>query len=442
MATPRRRTIGLGENICIALLLVLLFGQLTTLGANTSFLSAAAALADVLVALLVLGVLRPPDHLWFGLAPVLLPLLLALGWAGLPEVAGPLFGPPPVRPIPEVFPLEWAKLLGVLACLVSGIALGARPLVTRRFVNGFIVVGLLWTLFALILRQIDPLHVWGQSKGLAGGRFTATLLNANSAGCVFGAIAVIATGRLQLAIGHSLSRGWTGRVAAILAICAMTATVTLAACALTGSRASLLLSVFAVTAVLARQAGQLRRGGGMGVVSGVVMLGLVAAGIALVVGMPIRQRFLLIMGDADDRLTAMDHFATLAARSPWFGYGLGSFHTVNARYLTPDNAGLLWDFGAAHSSPVNAALEAGTPFVGLVMLSILAALWRIASARRLDVADPLMFAQFAAVSLVFFCSLADIELSVPAVAAMTAILSGLVLGRVERAIWSGKAAAG
>jgi O-antigen ligase len=425
----------MAEKASSLLLVALIFVQLITLGANTSLLSAIAALADVLVALIILLLLRLPDAVWKGLASVLFPLALALCWAGLPEIAGPQLLVAP-NLVPELFALEWEKLLGIFACLLSGIILGARPLVTRWFVDCFLAGGFAWTLLALLLRQADPWHVWGHTKGLLEGRFTATLLNTNAAGCAFGVIAIVATGRLQIAIGRLSARGWSESVAASVAACGTVVVVALAACALTQSRASLILTVLAMAIILFRWARPLRRRGALGRGAWIAALVLPLLGIALLFGTQVWERFGSIGGDATDRLVAMLHFGGIAVQSPWFGYGLGSFSTVNARHLDPRTVGLLWNFGAAHSAPIHAALEAGIPFTALIVLAIAIALRRMASIRHLDVADPLMLANFAAVALVFVASLVDIEFSIPALASLTAVLSGLVLGRAERAIAS------
>ncbi|WP_165911528.1 O-antigen ligase family protein [Sphingomonas sp. PP-CC-3A-396] len=405
---------------------MLVFAQLVDLGANTTLFSAISAVADVMVAIIVVILLRPDPVLWRSLASVIVPIIAALLWASIPSFG---HGPTPISAT-----VGLANLAGAFACLVAGFAIGARMGLTRRFIDVIVVLGLAYIILSLGLRQEDPLHVWGYDKGLAQQRFTGTLLNPNAAACTFGVIAVLAVGRLQVAVRQSTGRGWPIPLLAMAMICVLTIALGLAACALTGSRASLVSSIVAVVALFAIPARRrLRSRGRVRRVIMAVAIALICAGFFAFLQAPVAGRFETFSIDAADRWMALTHHLALANRAPWFGYGLGSFPTVNAAHLTPANVDILWNFGAVHNIVVQTAFEAGWPFPCLMAVAVIAGIRILVRARKLDSADPLMLAQTFAVTLVFACACVDITLSIPALVALTAVLSGTVLGRADRA---------
>lgn len=426
MHVPRRRRVDHGSHIAIGLLTTLVFAQLIGLGANTTFLAALAAVADVIIAIVVVILLRPDPILWQSLASVIAPIIAALGWASISTFWR---GPSTIDAC-----VGWANLAGALACLVAGLAIGAKMGLTRRFVDIVVILGLGYIILSLGLRQEDPFHVWGYDKGLAQLRFTGTLLNPNAAACTFGVITILAVGRLQVAVRQSASHGWPIPLLGMMMVCILTIALGFGTCALTGSRASLVGSIVAVAALLAIPSRRrLRSRGRVRYVMALVAIALIGAGSVAFVQTPVAERFGTFSIDAADRWMALTHHLALADRVPWFGYGLGSFQRVNTAHLTPTNVDILWNFGAVHNILVQTALEAGWVFTGFMILAVIFALRILLRARKLDTADPLMLAQALAVTLVFACASVDITLSIPALVALTAMIAGTVLGRADRA---------
>jgi O-antigen ligase len=385
-----------------------------------------AAVADVFVAILVILLLRPDCTSWRPLWAVLCPIVAALAWAGLPLA---LRGPATIDAT-----IGWANLGGAFACLFAGLAIGARAGLTRRFIDIFIVCGLGYTLFSLVLRQHDANHVWGYGKGLAELRFTGTFLNPNAAACAFSVIAVLATGRLQLAVRQSASHGWSLPIVSVTMVSGLAAALSLSACALTGSRAGLASGVIAIVLLLVLPIGRrLRSGARRQPVLLLASAALIGAGVLAFANAPAAERLGTISADASDRWMALTHHLALANRAPWFGYGMGSFQAINTAHLTRETVDVLWNFGAAHNIIAQTALEAGWPFPLLMILAVLAGLRIVVRTRGLEEADPLMLAQALAVMVVFACASVDIALSVPALRATAAILAGTVLGRAVRA---------
>jgi O-antigen ligase len=361
---------------------------------------------------------------------------LALIWASLPAlVGGPAHLPMQAWPVPDAFPLELAKLIGMFACLLTGAALGSRPGVTRHLFDVFVVMAIAYLTLTLVMRQIDPFTVFGHDKGLQRIRFTGTLFSANAAACIFAVIAIMAFGRAQLAWRNAIAGAWQTGPSVLLAVSGLTVLMALGACALTRSRVSLVLALIAATIMLLRQHRRtlLPRAGQR--TARWVLLATILAALAVVIllALPTIGRFETLSGDVSDRLFGMQHFLAMADRSPWFGYGLGSFPALNVATLQDRDVDILWNLGAAHNAPIQAALEAGWPFLLLITAGIVIAVMKTVQARRMETPDPLMMAQLLAVALIFACSLADIALNVPAVCALAAFLSGTALGRIERA---------
>jgi hypothetical protein len=99
---------------------------------------------------------------------------------------------------------------------------------------------------------------------------------------------------------------------------------------------------------------------------------------------------------------------------------------------------MIWDFGAAHVAVLQAALEGGLPFAGLLCAAVVMlaapALRAPESGRTRGV-----LAQGAAAAslLALLCSFGDIALNVPAVAAFAALLLGAVWSNAVSADQSG-----
>lgn len=419
VTAPVRRLQG---TAAMLLPVALIAAQLIALGANGGVLGAGAALADLLAAALLLALVPAPPALWRRALPVLLPILAALLWAlaGGAAAAVPQSG----------LALGLALLLGPVALGLSGLVLGAQPGGARRAVRLIAAAGALWLVIGFALYAADPWRVWGVDKGLRGTRFSATLLSPNSAGCVMALLALLAMALLLQALGAAAGRYWMrprwGQMAAALALLLLAS----AGIALTHSRGALLMLLAGGALLLASEARYLRRlgEGAWPIALGLFLaLPLVALGVTAVAGRTL-SKLAAAGDDLGRRFEALHHFGAISLEAPWFGHGFGQFDTLNARHLTPEAARTFQNFGAAHSAPIHAALEAGWPFALLLSLAMIAALWRVLAAwRRMR---PSLYARAALLGVAgtIGCALGDIALNVPAVAALTAFLGGITLG--------------
>lgn len=395
--------------------IALIFAQLALLGADSGFLAAWAAVADLLALAGLAAVCRPGRAVFRAVAPALVLGLAAAGW-GLAVRTSSI--------APMRAPLEAGKLLALMALLVCGVLIGVSRARAALFcalttaAGGFYTIGSAW------LYEADPFRVLGVVKVTHAWRFTGALLNANVAGVVFGMLCLVALGWTQ-----DLLRQRRPASARPLRIAggAGTALIALVACGFTGSRmafgGAMLLGAGLCLAGLARARAPVR--GDRLPAAGVA--GLIALAGALGVG-PVLLREDSPADSLAGRLRAIHRFAALALQRPVTGWGLGAFDQVNQSTLTSTSAADMYDFGAAHSAPVQAFLEGGAPYLACLAAAGLLVGWRIAAQWR-RMAEGWAQGLAAAVALALLCSLDDIDLNVPAVAGLAALLLGVLWGR-------------
>jgi O-antigen ligase len=430
------RSTAVEISACGALAL-LLYLQILALGSNEALLAALAAFANIALALGLTLLLHPEDVFWRHSAPVWLLLGLALCWAALPGSAiaanllPGLAAMRALRPAPDLLHLELVKLIGVMACALSGALIGYRRRLMTRTVEWIILLGLFYLLLAFALRQTEPDEVWGFAKGLHAFRFTGTLRNANAAGCIFGLIALLALGRMQTAMRNGFARGWHSRQGIICGTAALVALLAVTATALTGSRTSLVLTAIAFAFLIIAEAIRVARIGAaqtkwiLLVLGGMLGFGTVAL---LSFGMPAMERFARLGRDQRLREEGWRLYADLAKESPWFGHGLGSFSELNLAGLRPDNVEALWNFRSAHNALLQMQIEGGLVFTLALVAAV--AMMATASIRTFQrrAVDPVVLASIAAMGLIFGCAMVDIALNVPAIAALASSLGGLIWG--------------
>ena len=426
-AAPGRRAAGgrrrggvLARTAAAAAAALAVMAPVIALGANTDVLAAAAALGQIALALPLLLILAPslPAGFWRRAAPVGGLFLLALGWAAAGWRLG---GPPgPRHPAPDAAPLEIVKLAGAGAMALIGALVGADPRRRRRFAETLALLALVWTLAAVWMRQVDPEHVFGLQRAPPSLRFSGTLLNVNAAGCVFGMLALIGLGLAQARLGERVARSGRALLRAAMPVAALGATAS--ACALTASRTAVACTAALGLVLLAAGAARRLRGW---TVALALALGLGMVAFSGAVGV----RMLSVGADAGGRAWLLGHYAGVAAGAPLTGYGLGSFRAINTAGAAADQAVRVWDFGAAHDAPLQAAIEGGWPWLALLAATAAAMLWQSRPAAwAVGARGALRRSFLAAGALALLCSLVDIALNVPAVCAFACTLLGLNWG--------------
>ncbi len=161
------------------LLASLLTAEQLAFGANGPLLALLAAAGQMAVAMAVLILLAPPAAFWRAAAPVLILALATIGWVALHALPGHAVAPDLVAP-------GVVRGIGLFALLLASAWIGYRRGLMRIAIGWIVLIGLIQIATGLILRGIDPGHVWGVDKGILVDRFTGTSLNANATGCLFG----------------------------------------------------------------------------------------------------------------------------------------------------------------------------------------------------------------------------------------------------------------
>lgn len=422
-----------------AILALVIFAQILWLGADSALLAVAAAELNLLAALLAVVLLAPPGVLWARSWPVYLLLATALGWAAFPQwIAGdPFFAALAVapRPAPDLLPTMVTRYMGVMGVITAAAVIGFRRGMMRASVDYLLIFAAFAIVVGLGMRQWDPLHVWGFDKGILAKRYTGTLLNANASAAIFGMLTVLSIGRWRAnRLEHAgRRRQSSSRRALIEALLLVLAIAALGSCILTGSRTAVSLTLGALAAFflldLLASNGRSRH----------LWIGTAALGLGLFLIMALAGEVLLnrvhyLQADAVDRLQIWSHYWQLVRQSPWQGYGLGSFSTVNLQSLAdPAEARAFWYINDAHNVVLQMLLEGGWPYFALIAFGVMLILTSIHRASSNEGSDPLARSMLLALLLVFGCSLTDIALSVPAVVSLSAALLGLLWGRSLRA---------
>jgi hypothetical protein len=417
-------------------LLLVVFGALTALGANDSFPSTLSALANLLVCGLLLWTVRDearhiprPWKVSGGLFLLALSIpLVRLGLGAPPAAAQPLAALAHAHGgslMPDQTLVEIAKLLG-LAGLVVALAFAATNIQRTVTVMQLLQAGaVVYTLIALSLYQADPTLILGGEKSAQLDRFTGTLLNANAAGVVFGLFAILGAGllRRQLSLLGDLHPMMRRTRYGELILQVIVILLFVGACALTRSRISLgglaiALAFLSLGAIPRRFFRNVRIGPQ-------IDFAVMAAAAALVV---LLGGSAFLRGDfaqnLQGRVDGFGYILRLTLEAPW-GFGLGSFREAFDHQLPAASAAEIWNYGAAHNSLLQAAIEGGWIFAGLlaasvgalVLPAVLAAAPRGGRSLKLCLAVGLM--------LLGVISLTDIVLNVPAAATLGACLLGL-----------------
>jgi O-antigen ligase len=318
------------------------------------------------------------------------------------------------------------KLAGLACCFITGVMVCSSERRSRLFVRGLLVAGGLYGLWSLVAHAISPNTVLGVPNDMHGGRLTGSLFSANAAGTLFGLLLVVAIAQflaeVQRGSARPLSLAWRSMLpstaAALFAVCL----------ALSTSRGAFGATVcgLLVLMIWTRFARNWRADKARNIFISVGYLAL--AGVLLVVGNVAVDRYATALQDWETQRTVIytTHWSAFLA-SPWFGYGLGSFDSVNKLLMTSENYAQLWNVRAAHNLYLQWFEEAGLAGA-LPMFAatgwVLFVIGRGAVRRRSNRSKVILRGLFAASVVVLVHSWSDFAVQVPAIAALWALLLG------------------
>ncbi len=254
--------------------------------------------------------------------------------------------------------LNVVNLLGLFCLYVSARVIGASQTRGRRLL--FCLLG------AMAIYAAGALAQYVSVRGAV--RMRATLLGPNSAATVFAATLVMAVAALAARLrrgGARMLRQGDPRAVSLASLSAL-----LLVCLLmTASRGGLVAAVFGVGLFVAWELFS-GRGATRKAAVFYALVALLVAGVLVFNGAGlVFERFGMAQQNLDVRaqIVAPHWRAFLAA--PWFGYGLGSFPTVNQLVVTQDSLPALYNVRAVHNLYVQWLEEAGV--VGAALMAAL-----------------------------------------------------------------------
>ena len=435
---PRRRTrrLATSEKVAALSLLILVFAAVVAFGASDVV---TAAVFSGLYALYLLGLLSVCD--WarrdlgrlpgLGLQAGLFALLMAAVLWGLTP-----WGPDGPHPV-------WAYLPGAVGSLTidrSALLLNALQLlglaclfVSARIVGASEARGL-WFLKAAVaaLGFYAAMALADHVGARRSARLAATLLSPNSAATTFGAGMLLAVAaavnRFRRYSGTTLLRRGDPEAIIWLGLVALLATVLCLTASRAGVAASLLGLVLLIVWNIFAQRQTVRGAAGMAALAAVLLV----AAIALRSADPLADRFNLVSRDIETRSMIFAPHWQAFLSTPWSGFGLGAFPTVNQLVIDQTSLPALYNVRAAHNLYLQ-WLEEGGVVGAAAMLAVFGSL--IWPALRGGFNDNTMGvwarATVCAAVVVLGHGMTDFALQAPAVQALCALVLGVVGGTVR-----------
>jgi O-antigen ligase len=448
----RTRKLQGSEGVAIGALVALVMAEIAAFGASDVAVAAVFGALQALFLLVLLATCgwarRVPTILtspWPGL--LFLAVLIGAAWPLTPFGPG---GPHPVWAYigqsggsitvdRSALILNLLRLIG-LACLFNAAwIIGASE--TRRR-------ALIWWLL-LALGVFAALALVDNVTLRRGGRLAATLLSPNSAATLMGIGLVFALAFFSQAIQRAGGTLRLERLGLDASLALGAAGVFAVALTMTASRAGLFSSVIALAVLLTWQVlAQGRKVRVMAIIGGAAAL-LVVVGVAMRSADLAAARLENLGNDMASRQIIFDAHWQAFLGSPWFGFGLGSFPTVNQLITTSETLNVLYDVRATHNLYLQWLEEGGIIAAALMAVWMLAALWRAAQeGLKSGTSGAMARATIAASLLVLLHGLSDFAAQVPALQALFAVGLGAVTavppsGRAPATIkWGGFAFAG
>lgn len=340
--------------------------------------------------------------------------------------------------------VELVKLVGLAAFCVAGYGVASDEAEGETLFTWIFALGGLYALWAAVVFFQAPHFVLGLEKQMHVERLTGSFLSANTAGSFFGALACALAVRLFRRIGRKLGSprsrqaaddmarwGAELRDAALLAVIWIALLLTVSRAALVVSLA--VVGLFALIELLRYARRRHLNTRALAIAAGAVVLAFVVL-LAGSLSSQLQGQFGRLGADAISRTAIFDEYVPTLSAVPLTGYGLGTFPTLNAERLTPENFDLLWSLGAAHNLVLQWWLEAGP--LGLGLAALLTLLIAGCLIQRMSVGRVGRWRAGAALAVTLVLLLhngVDYSLEVQSVAAFWALMLGLGLAERRRA---------
>lgn len=321
----------------------------------------------------------------------------------------------------EAFFALGAPLANILAILV-GLVVGVDARRARQIMLVIALSGSFYAAYGVLSFLIEPTMILWRDKTAYLSSVTGTFINRNTAAAYFGSCAVIWMLLILTDVRRhlpgrrfrwsNLSRDLAKIPQALIALKFAALLICVMAMFMTGSRAGVavsLLSMIFVFVVFLRKDLPPRTGVWMALAAAA----LVALVLLELLGGRVVSRFDSQGLTDSGRLEGWKSSLRIIADNPWFGTGMGTFQSAFPPFRSP-NISMRGTWNAAHSTPLEVALEAGIPMTLLlsagwaVMLTVLA---RGVFSRKRDASIPLAAIGIALLALLH--SSLDFTLQIP-----------------------------
>jgi O-antigen ligase len=429
-------------------IVALLYAEHLLFGANRGDLSLLFAVIHLLAlaGLIAFTRGREPQTPAMWLPAIPLGVVFAIGLVSTlplgPPLAHPLWAYAPgtrgtISLDPAATRLELVKLAGLAALFVLGAGFGARRETAERLAAYVGYAGILycaWSFFAWIT---TPTSIFGTPRPYGVDRLGGSFLSSNTAATLFAALSVMALLALMRPFTRTRRAGESRRLDELTALWpeALLLVLALSCLLMTVSRGGLIAFVAASLVSIGclawiKSSQRSLTGGFVAVVS---LLLFATAVVFLVSGERTAARLIQTDPLNNDRLEVFAAFWPTIKASPWLGYGLGSFSSINFLSITGQNALALGVIGAAHNVYLQWLLQEGAPgalamfgCVGVVLAVTVRGAARRATQQTLVISCLAVAVVFAVHGLV------DYALEVPSMTAFFALILGLGYGIAER----------
>jgi hypothetical protein len=412
-------------------LIVLVIGSgLFLNGYDSALGQAVACLLNVLL-LAAMIVAHPPSvRFWRRAAPVLRLSGLALLWLVLVRFSdGWVPGGTGVPFAPDLFLPKFLSVVAGLAALLIGARAGWRGRRRQDLIDQLLLVILAHLLLAVFLRAAPHAGVWDSWALVRDSRFAGLIGNPNVTAAVCGVAAVLALGS---ALGL-VTRRATGRRrpadAARGALYSGTLLIALACQLLTASRFPVLVTYGLLALLLLGERRSILRHARRYLPAFAGAASVTAAILVLYSDLWL-ERFSTLEGEVGMRLQLWRLYSGAVWDSPIFGYGAGSFSSLNA-FLLRDEVGAPapWTINSAHDVVLQLLLAGGLPYAALMILAGIRLARDVLGRWPWRQWDALQRALVGAVLLMLACAMVDILLDVPASACLMLLLAGIAWGQ-------------
>lgn len=324
---------------------------------------------------------------------------------------------------PSAAVLESLKLGGVICAFLLGLRLSLTDDRARRLFDALLYTGGLWAVASIFMFILDPDGIYGEIK-FGAGRLTGAFSSPNSAGTLFGALGVIALGRL---ISRLVMRREPQVLERIDPMMAAVCAASLSALMLTVSRGAFFATLIAgvgLTLLLLR-----------GRVSVLVLAGIAVVGLALLAILfatplaGVLARMDVVNNDAMVRAAILKSHSDFAGHQPLFGTGLGSFNTVNTHIVGMADYQALSVIRAMHNVYLQWFVETGAAgFLALAGLNLAVLVPMVVSGQRRPQMGGRIWAIVGGYSVFLLHGLTDYAFQEPALALFMALVLGCGFG--------------